>query len=148
MNRLVFSILLGLLSISPTMAQAPSSFTLTIQVDNAESNEGYVLFMLFQGEDGFPNSPEKALAYDGTRLSNNTATIVFKDLEPGEYAVAVLHDENSNGKMDTNMIGIPREAYGASNDAKATFGPPKFADAKFSIAGNHEMKIKLRKVFQ
>ena len=51
----------------------------------------------------------------------------------GAYAVSVLHDENRNGGMDTNWVGMPKEGYGVSNDARASFGPPEFNDAMFSL---------------
>jgi uncharacterized protein (DUF2141 family) len=66
----------------------------------------------------------------------------FTGLRPGTYAISVFHDENSNGKLDTNFLGIPKEGVGASNDAKGHFGPPKFADAAFQFPGGHlELKI-------
>jgi uncharacterized protein (DUF2141 family) len=54
-------------------------------------------------------------------------------LPEGEYAVSLFVDENSNGKMDKNAIGIPTEAYGFSNDASGNFGPPSFEQAKFVV---------------
>ena len=55
------------------------------------------------------------------------------------------HDENSNGKLDRNFVGMPKEGVGASNDAKGSFGPPKFADARFSYKGGpQEPMIHLR----
>ena len=59
----------------------------------------------------------------------------FLPASPGVYAVGMLHDENNNGKMDTDMLGIPKEGYGASNDARGSFGPPSVNDARFSYAG-------------
>lgn len=123
------------------------TYTLTVNVENAVPSKGYVLLILFEGEKGFPSDQDQAVAYDGKKVDEGKATIVFSDLPAGEYAIAALHDENANGKMDTNMLGIPKEAYGASNDAKASFGPPKFEDAKFQISGDTEIDIRLRKVF-
>ena len=56
----------------------------------------------------------------------------FEAIPLGTYALAVIHDENSNGKLGTNWLGIPTEGYGFSNDAKAMLGKPSFADASFS----------------
>jgi len=86
-------------------------------------------------------------AYDGIEVKGNKATLTFKNLPPGTYAIAALHDANSNGKMDTNMLGIPKEDYGASNDAKSTFGPPKYKDAKFDVMKDQTITIKMRSVF-
>ena len=55
----------------------------------------------------------------------------FEGIPAGTYALVVLHDENMNGKVDTNWIGIPKEGYGFSNDAKASFSAPSFKDASF-----------------
>lgn len=58
--------------------------------------------------------------------------------------MAVVHDENTNGKLDTNWIGIPAEGYGFSNDAKALLGAPSFSDASFLYDGqNVDMTMSL-----
>jgi uncharacterized protein (DUF2141 family) len=59
----------------------------------------------------------------------------FREIAPGRYAVSVYHDENSNGKLDTNFLGIPREGVGASNNARGHMGSPKFDAAAFPFAG-------------
>ncbi len=70
---------------------------------------------------------------------------MLENMPPGEYAISLLHDENDNEKMDTGLMGIPKEGYGASNDAKVTFGPPKFADARFPLTQNQTtIRIKMR----
>ncbi len=56
-------------------------------------------------------------------------------MAPGTYALACFHDENGNGKLDTNWLGIPNEGMVASNHAKGRMGPPKFEDAKFAFTG-------------
>lgn len=59
----------------------------------------------------------------------------FEDIPPGTYAMAVVHDENMNGKLDTNWLGIPTEGYGFSNNAKAVLSAPPFSDASFPYDG-------------
>jgi uncharacterized protein (DUF2141 family) len=77
-------------------------------------------------------------------MTNGSAVCEFQGIAPGRYAVSVFHDENSNGKMDTNFIGIPKEGVGASNDAKGRFGPPKFEAAAFQYSGGRlELKVRL-----
>jgi len=61
----------------------------------------------------------------------------FEDIPPGTYAMVVIHDENMNGKLDTNALGIPKEGYGFSNDAKKWLGTPTFSDASFSYDGQN-----------
>ena len=77
-------------------------------------------------------------SYKGVKsdISNNSCTVSFKDLPEGTYAVSIFHDENDNGKLDTNFFGIPKEDYGCSNDAKGFMGPPKWKDAIFEFKQN------------
>ena len=60
---------------------------------------------------------------------------VFKGVPKGVYGISAFHDQNNNGKLDTNLLGLPTEDYCASRDARNTFGPPSFEDAKFSYDG-------------
>jgi uncharacterized protein (DUF2141 family) len=61
------------------------------------------------------------------------AQVTLKNLPRGVYAVSVFHDENMNGRLDKNVLGIPKEGYGASNNPRKSMGPPKFAEAKFQL---------------
>jgi len=71
--------------------------------------------------------------------------VVFRDLKSGDYAVTAFLDENGNEKLDTNLFGMPTEKYGFSNDARGSFGPPSFADAKFSVgAGGATVVVNLQ----
>ena len=64
----------------------------------------------------------------------------FVDIPRGTYALAVVHDEDMNGNLDINWLGIPTEGYGFSNDVKARFGPPSFSAASFLYDGQ-DMKM-------
>jgi uncharacterized protein (DUF2141 family) len=70
--------------------------------------------------------------------------VIFKDLKPGEYALAIHHDENTNKSMDTNFFGLPLEGYGFSNNARVFFGPPSFEAAAFKVGdGNSWISLKV-----
>ena len=71
----------------------------------------------------------------------------MRDVAPGDYAVSVFHDENSNGKLDRNFMGMPKEGVGKSNDAAGHFGPPKYDDARFSYKGGQQCVGDSREVF-
>ena len=78
-------------------------------------------------------------------IKDGQATCVWADIKPGTYAMACFHDENENGELDTNWLGIPREGTCASNNAKSFFGPPKWKDAKFAYRGGRFVQaIKVR----
>ena len=64
-------------------------------------------------------------------------------VEPGEYAIAVYHDENNNGHMDKRMFGIPKEPYGFSNNYRPLMSAPTFNDCKFAI-GEVEKEISIK----
>ena len=61
----------------------------------------------------------------------------------GEYAISIIHDKNSNGRLDTNFIGIPKEPFGFSNNPKLRLGPPSFSDVKFAYNGGETIDISL-----
>lgn len=108
------------------------TFTLSIKVSDLRNDKGQLAVALFNSEEGFPKQ-EHAFAGKLARIENGRAVVRFDGLEPGIYAAAVLHDENSNSKMDFNFVGIPLEGYGFSNDASAAFGPPSFEAAAFRL---------------
>jgi len=115
--------------------------TLTVTILNFRNNQGQVSVALYDHEEGFPKSPDKALKIITAPISNKKSIILFESLPPGEYAISVFHDENKNGKMDSNIFGIPKEGIGSSNDARGHLGPPHYSDAKFNFNGNAQSVI-------
>ena len=106
-----------------------------VDIDGLRSDRGQVLCALFSSAADFPKKTDKALAHARSAILEGHATCEFQSVPSGTYAVSVFHDENSNGKLDTNFMGIPREGVGASNNAKGHFGPPKFSAAAFQHSG-------------
>lgn len=139
--------ILGFCIFSAIGAGNNDTHTLTIEIEGVDNDKGTILVILFQGEEGFPSQKDKALSYNSGKVSGGKATVVFKNLPKGSYAITTLHDENGNGEMDTNFLGVPKEAYGASNDANCTFGPPKYKDATFEITGDKSITIQMRRFF-
>ena len=123
------------------IAQSNSPFStgvLTVIITNFKSDLGQVYVGLFNQQAAFPKLPEKAVRKFFGSISNHKAIVIFDNLPEGEYAISVFHDENSNHKMDTNFLGIPKEGIGASSDAMGHFGPPKYKDAKFIFNHNQQ----------
>jgi len=108
--------------------------TITIQIEKLNSNKGSVLVSLYNTKESFPDKAEKAVAKGKAAIVNGKAVLTFKDLPYGKYAAAILHDANNNIKMDFNVVGIPKEGYGFSNDAKGFMGPPSFEKAAFDLS--------------
>ena len=123
----------GMLLTGPALPAAEGAATpLTVQVNGLRNDRGRLAVALFASAAGFPRR-ESALRGQMVRIAGGRAAVTFRDLPPGVYAVAVLHDENDNEKMDFNFLGMPLEGYGFSNDAAALFGPPSFDRAAFRL---------------
>jgi uncharacterized protein (DUF2141 family) len=135
---LAISFLIGI--ILSSSSQEKESFTLTIEISGLKSNKGTVITGIYNSQIGFLKKQYKS---DVAKIKNKKATIVFKNLTVGEYAVSFIHDENKNNKMDTNFFGIPIEDYGCSNNAKGFMGPPKYKDAKFLLTRSKTIQIKI-----
>lgn len=126
----------------PVWTQVPPENVIHVDVDGLRSQKGQVLCALYSSANGFPKKPDKAIAHAKSAISSGHAVCEFPDVAAGTYAVSVLHDENSNGKLDTSFIGMPREGVGSSNNAKGRFAPPKFDAAAFRYTGGrHDLKI-------
>jgi len=107
-----------------------------VGVFGLRNNNGQVLCSLFSSAIAFPKKDDKAVAHYTAEISDRQASCEFSGIAPGTYAVSAFHDENSNGKLDANFMGIPREGVAASNDARGRLGPPKFNDAAFQVSGD------------
>jgi uncharacterized protein (DUF2141 family) len=110
----------------------PTSVALTVRVQGLSNDRGRVAVAVFASADAFPDQ-KRALTGQLAKIEKGRAAVRFAGLKPGIYAVAVLHDENENSKMDFNFLGMPLEGYGFSNDASAAFGPPSFQAASFAL---------------
>lgn len=133
-------VLMTLFTCSSLYAQ-DGAYKLTIQVENIKSMEGEIKIGIFADGETFL---KKAVTGAKVKADKTQLAYVFEGLADGEYAVSVYHDENENGELDSNILGIPTEPYAFSNNARGTFGPPDFDACKFEIDGTHKsITIKL-----
>ncbi len=116
--------------------QEPACTGIHVTVLGIRNDVGTVDCALFDAPKGFPvDVLHSATRVMVMKVPSSEARCDFEGIPPGTYALVVLHDENMNGKVDTNWIGIPKEGYGFSNDAKASFSAPSFKDASFLYDG-------------
>ena len=115
--------------------------TLTVLIDGFNSDKGAARIALCSSIEGY-KSDDKAFRREAVRISDRKAEWAFRDLPFGEYVIKVFHDENGNNKLDKNLFGAPAEAYGFSNNARATFGPPDYNKAAFQF-GNTDMTVRI-----
>ena len=113
-----------------TTDSADLTGTLTVRVRGLTSGDGNLRFVLFDSEKNFLKHPIRAEIIE---IKDQQGTWTIDELPYGTYAVLVHHDINTSGTMERHWYGKPKEPTGASNDAPAKFGPPKFKNAKFQF---------------
>ena len=129
----------------PALAQSACP-GIHVKILNIRNSTGTVACALFESPEGFPDEYlRSATNVMVIKIRKTQARCDFEDIPPGTYAMAVIHDENMNGKLDTNWLGLPTEGYGFSNNAKAVLSAPSFSDASFTYdGGNIDLTMSLR----
>ena len=108
-----------------TSFQDPTG-SLVIAIDNLKTDKGVIIVAIFNNDKDFL---KKDYANQTLKVqSDSTVLCVFDNLPKGIYSISVIHDENENGQLDKNILGIPTEAFGFSNNKMGMFGPPSFKD--------------------
>ncbi|WP_188050722.1 DUF2141 domain-containing protein [Flavobacterium sp. GP15] len=115
---------------------------LIIKVSNIEKIKGEIKIGVFNKETNFLKEIGSIRNY-AIKVNKSTAFISITDLPKGEYAISMYHDENSDNECNRNFMGIPKEAYGFSNNFKPKFGPPKYKDCKFTLLENKTLNIEM-----
>ena len=132
-------ILLLLLSVSGWTA----THDLEVKLTGMRNTKGSVLYLVFKSADGFPGDAKKSVKQGKIKASEAKNGILITDLVPGTYAITITHDENNNGKLDTNFVGIPKEGFAFSKNPKVTVGAPSFSQCKFDSSESKEISIKM-----
>ena len=133
MSTLVKIIIVFLLSQTVLFAQDNMGQNITVKITNLDGNAGKVYVALYNSETTFLEKKYKSTI---STIKDSSCEVVFENVPNGVYAISLFHDKNDNNKMDSNFLGIPKEDYGCSNNAKGFMGPPKWKDAKFKIQNN------------
>ena len=122
---------------------------LIFKVENIQNpKKGPMLVLIYKKENWAPDKPKKAFKIVKVKIQFSTQEIIIKNIPFGTYAISLIHDVNSNNKLDTRWFppGMPSEDVGASNNAEGgPFGPPPWDKAKFKI-NKKEVRIKTIKM--
>jgi uncharacterized protein (DUF2141 family) len=105
---------------------------ITIVLTGFENNNGLVWISVVNSEQGYVDQ-HKAFCGIKTKLTNRRVKVVLKDIPYGEYGIRTYHDEDGNGVLNKNIIGIPKEAYGFSNNARGLTGVPSYDKVRFKL---------------
>lgn len=136
-----FAALTLALAASPMMASAAPQQLATVEanITGVRSAKGNVLVCMTTNPKAYPDCGKDPKSRKLSLPARATMTATFEDVTPGTYAIALIHDENGNNKMDVAVF-VPREGFGMSRNPKIGMGPPSFKSAAFAVAGS-EVKL-------
>lgn len=128
------------LSMILLLSQHAVAAELTVNISDVEQGKGHLMIALYASQADYKSG--KASFHSKVKALNDKEVAIFANLPNGEYAIKMYQDENDNNKMDFNMMGIPKEGYGFSNNV-GMFGAPEYTEAKFVIKENTAIEIDL-----
>ncbi len=97
-------------------AKANFNGKLTVEIDGLKNKKGQICASIFTTSEGFPSDRDRGLQKQCTKITGTPLPIAFENLKAGSYAVAVFHDQNNDGTLNTNIFGIPSEGFGFSSN--------------------------------
>lgn len=134
MNAIAFYLFAVMLSAtSKSATPPPTGAVLKVRVENIEKAQGRIHVGIYRPSDNFPKKKTAFAGKETPVTGKGSMDIEVEGLAPGRYALAVFHDLNGNGKLDTNLLGIPTEPYAFSNGATAKWSSPGFEEAAFDL---------------
>ena len=131
MKKYIFTCLSLIFSLQSVFSQCK----LDIDIIDIRNDNGNIMLQLF-------DEKENIIAQEIGQIKDSTCSFSINNLKPGKYAIRYYHDENVNGRMETNIFGKPTEGYGFSNNVTGKFGPPPFEKWLFDIDGNKKIILK------
>ncbi len=135
---------LAIVLLSSFSIQKQKPISLTVEVKDLRNSDGTVLFALYNREDAFPDEHYKKYYRKlSAKIVSGKSEVTFENLPAGKYAVNILHDEDSNGKIKKGLI-LPKEGIGFSNyQSIGISNKPAFQKASFELLGNKEISVKM-----
>jgi uncharacterized protein (DUF2141 family) len=123
-----------------TPPQQPTSAALTVKITGLHSERGNICLSMFNSAEGFPDSASKAVLAECFAVIGRSFDITIEKIPNGTYAIALWHDENRDGKLNYNFLGIPKEGLAFSENGKPRItppppGPPSFSSIAFEMKG-------------
>lgn len=115
---------------------APPTFAkdLRVLVSGIENDQGEIACLLFQEDEGFPSRFEAATTRVRYPAVSGMLTCTFPNVEPGRYAVSVVHDQNANNEVDSSFLGTSKEPWGVTNNVRPARRSPRFSEAAIWVS--------------
>lgn len=137
-------IVVGAALYSTLVTQFIAAETLTVEINNVATSDGVIMVQIMRSEAEFKDEAPAIASYMQRAQAGNMV-ISASNLPGGEYAIRVMHDTNGNGELDSNFVGMPKEPWAMSNNARGNFGPPRWEDVKFKLEGQVTQTLQLSK---
>jgi uncharacterized protein (DUF2141 family) len=147
--RFVISVLSLSLTSAMTLSEcaaAASNNQLTVMIDGLKNQQGQVCLSLFSQPEGFPAAADRAVTSRCVPVSEISDGIILANLPSGNYAIAVFHDANADGKLNTGIFGIPKEGFGFSRNPRITTRAPRFNETAFTL-DNQATQIQIQMTY-
>ena len=120
-------------ALTPLYAKDSGTCTLKVVAHEYRNLKGKICVAVYDKEDGWLDGGKYVVHSKCVSPQKKETTIAFDNVKHGQYGVSLFHDEDENGELETNWIGMPKEGIGISNNARGSFGPPSFKDAAFAV---------------
>lgn len=135
-----YSVIALLICVGALTCWAQNTCTLKVNVSGMGSTKG-TLYAVLYDQDGYMKNK---LQTKNVRIKKAaTYTFSFEGLQRGKYAVTILLDENNNGQVDSNSMGMPTEMIGFSNNAPCSYGPPSFQETAVTLDGDRTIQVEM-----
>lgn len=125
------------ISVAEVVIMSPSanagSSSLTVAIDGLRNQNGQVCLSLFSQAEGFPGRSDRAITVECIQTNEASRGVTFRNLNLGSYAVALYHDANADGRLNTGFFGIPTEGFGFSRNPQISTGAPRFQDTALRL---------------
>lgn len=132
--------MLGMTLGAPAAAVGEEGSSVVVNVGTFRNQRGSLGCRLYRSPAGFPEE-SKGTVEARVAVSGTQTQCRFDGVAPGTYAVSVMHDENDNRILDKNILGIPTEGYGASNNKTHALSPPTWDESKFVVEGGKSVGL-------
>ncbi|MGB3799951.1 MAG: DUF2141 domain-containing protein [Lewinella sp.] len=134
---LLFAWLFSASTVAPAAGAAAEVATLELRIENIASHQGTIWVGIYESEDDFLNRERARLIHRSVRHMGSTQVLIDGLTINKRYAVAVFHDVNDNGDLDTNWLGLPAEPYALSRPLQSWFRAPRFEEMSFVFRPEH-----------
>lgn len=132
-----------ILTLSIFLSSIAMANDIKVEVTNLLNTNGELSIGLYNKNDDTFGDRKNSLKGIDLKIDGKRMFYTFKNIPNGTYAIAVLHDENKNKKLDTNFLGIPSEGYGFSNNLRPMLRGVNFEEAKFNVNGDVHITINM-----